>query len=333
MPRRSPRQAVAAGVAIARAPRPRPVAAFTLTAACALTAICALAGCGAQSQAANRAARSGRIVAVGAENEYADVISQIGGRYVSATAIMSNPNTDPHTFEASPSVAEIVSAAKLIVQNGLGYDTFMDKIESASPDSGRKVIDAQTLLRLPDSTSNPHLWYEPATMPAVAAAIATDLTALLPQHARYFAANLIRFDDSLKPWLAAIDAFANEYPRTPVATTEPVGDYMLEAAGTIDRTPAQLQADIMNGVDPAPQDITLQDNLFAQRRVKVFLYNQQVTDSLTRTFLNEATADHIPVVGLYETMPLHYSYQSWMLAETRALQRAVAAGASTTSLR
>ena len=89
------------------------------------------------------------------------MISQIGGKYVSVTAIMSNPNTDPHTFEASPSVAEEVSAAKLVVQNGVGYDTFMNKIESASPNSSRKVIDVQTLLGLPDSTPNPHLWYKP----------------------------------------------------------------------------------------------------------------------------------------------------------------------------
>src|ERR1700729_4522372 len=79
-----------------------------------------------------------KIVAVGAENEYANVISQIGGRYVAVSAIESNPNIDPHTFEASPSVASTVSAARLVVQNGVGYDTFMNKIESASPSSSRK---------------------------------------------------------------------------------------------------------------------------------------------------------------------------------------------------
>jgi zinc/manganese transport system substrate-binding protein len=303
-------------------------------AACLLTAGL-LSACGASSKATSSgssAGSSGKIIAVGAENEYANVISQIGGRYVQVSAILSNPNTDPHTFEASASVAELVSAAKLIVQNGLGYDTFMDKIESASPSSSRRVIDVQRLLGLPDSTQNPHLWYEPATMPAVAGAIARNLSKLQPAHAAYFAANAKRFIVSLKPWLSAIDAFANKYPSTPVATTEPVGDYMLEAARTINRTPFQLQADIMNGVDPAPQDITLQDNLFSQHRVKVFLYNQQVTDSLTRTFLNEAAANHIPVVGVYETMPLHDSYQGWMLAEVRALQRAVADGVSTRSL-
>ena len=84
-----------------------------------------------------------RVAADAAENEYANVIAQIGGPYVSVTAIMSNPNTDPHEFEASASVAEEVSQAQLIVQNGVGYDTFMNKIESASHRSGRQVIVAQ----------------------------------------------------------------------------------------------------------------------------------------------------------------------------------------------
>src|ERR1700722_14567308 len=96
----------------------------------------------------------GKVLAVGAENEYADVISQVGGAYVSVSAIMSNPNTDPHEFEASASVAETISQAQLIVQNGLGYDTFMDKIEAASHHSGQEVIVAQQLLGVPSDTFN-----------------------------------------------------------------------------------------------------------------------------------------------------------------------------------
>ncbi len=287
-----------------------------------------LAGCGS----ATKTARPGQIVAVGAENEYANVIQQIGGRYVSVTAIMSNPNTDPHSFEASPSVAKTVSAARLIVQNGVGYDSFMDNIEAATASSARKVIDVQKLLGLPDSTPNPHLWYSPKTMPAVAEALAKALTRMQPHHAAYFSANLRRFDAALQPWLKAIAHFRATYPGTAVATTEPVGDYMLQAAGTRNLTPFELQADIMNGVDPAPQDITLQNGLFSGHKVMVFVYNQQVTDTLTQNFKSAAAHAGIPVVGVYETMPLGYSYQGWMLAEVRALQRAVADHKSTEKL-
>lgn len=302
-----------------------------------LPALCAaIAGCASSGQDAT-SATAGTIVAVGAENQYANVIQQVGGRYVKVTAIESNPNTDPHTFEASPSVAEAVSTARLIVQNGVGYDTYMEKIESASggvaSSSSRKVIDVQELLGLPDSTSNPHLWYKPQTMPAVARAIAADLAALQPAHAAYFKANAASFERSLTPWYRALAQFEAEYPGTPVATTEPVGDYMLEAAGTVNMTPFSLQADIMNGVDPAPQDVTSQDSLFTSHRVKVFVYNQQVTDSLTQSFLQDAKRAGVPVVGVYETMPTPgYDYQSWMLAEVNALRRAVAEGISTEKL-
>jgi zinc/manganese transport system substrate-binding protein len=297
-----------------------------LIGALAAAAAFALAGCGAST---TTHAGRGQILAVGAENQYANVIKQVGGRYVSVTAIMDNPNTDPHTFEASPSIAKTVSAAKLVVQNGLGYDTFMNTIEAATPDAGRKVIDVQKLLGRPDSTPNPHLWYSPKTMPAVAAALARDLSQLVPGHSAYFRANARRFDASLKPWLAALREFKRRYPGTPVATTEPVGDYMLQAAGTRNLTPWSLQADVMNGVDPSAQDITTQDGLFSGHRVKVFVYNQQVTDTLTQTFQAAARSAGVPIVGVYETMPLGYSYQRWMLAEVRALQRAVADHVST----
>jgi len=300
-----------------------------IAAAVAVTASLAVAGCAASSASAT----TGVVVAVGAENEYANVISQIGGRYVQVSAIDSNPNTDPHAFEASPSDAVTISRAELIVQNGIGYDSYMNKIESASPDPARKIIDVQQLLGLSDSTPNPHLWYSPTTMPAVARAIAADLSELRPAHAAYFEAKAKKFDASLKPWLTAIAQFRAAYGGTPVAVTEPVGDYMLQAAGTKIMTPFGLQADIMNGVDLSPQYVSLEESLFAEHKVKVFVYNQQVTDSLTASFLAQAQRYGIPVVGVYETMPTPgFDYQSWMLAEVNALREAVADKVSTERL-
>jgi zinc/manganese transport system substrate-binding protein len=279
------------------------------------------------------AGANGQVTAVGAENQYANVIGQVGGKYVRVTAIESNPNTDPHSFEASPSVANAVSSAQLVVQNGIGYDSYMDKIEAAAPSTTRKVIVVQQLLHLPDSTPNPHLWYSPRTMPAVAKAVAADLSRIQPAHASFFAANLGKFDASLQPWFQALAKFKAAHPGTPVAVTEPVGDYMLQAAGAKILTPYTLQADIMNGVDPSPQDVSLEDSLFSSHQVQVFVYNQQVTDSLTASFLSQAKKDGIPVVGVYETMPTPgYDYQSWMLAEVRALSNAVTDKTSTQKL-
>jgi zinc/manganese transport system substrate-binding protein len=305
-----------------------------LALAAAAAAVAALAaGCASSGTTADASKTTTVINAIGAENEYANVLGQIGGRYVHVSSILNNPNTDPHTFEASPSVAAEVSAAELIVQNGVGYDTFMNKIESASPNSKRKVIVVQNLLHLPDNTPNPHLWYSPKTMPAAAKAMAADLSALLPAHKAFFQANLVKFDKSLTPWLNAIAAFKNQYPDTPVATTEPVADYMLQAAGTDNLTPFAFQADIMNGVDPSPEDISLENGFFTKHQVKVFCYNQQVVDSLTTSIRQTALKAGVPVVGVYETMPTPgYDYQTWMLAEVNALRKAVAEKISTQKL-
>ena len=317
------------GAAVRRSAGKRPVVILLLAvlAAVAATVVAAWSG------AASAAPGGGKIVAVGAESEYADVISQVGGQYVQASAIMSNPNTDPHTFEASIAVAREVGGAQLVVQNGVGYDSFMDSIESATPASGRTVINVQQLLKLPDSTPNPHLWYDPATMPRVADAIAADLAAVQPSHKAYFAANAAAFKASLGKLTAAIASFKAAYGGTPVATTEPVADYLLTAVGADNLTPWPFQADIMNGVDPSPQNVALQRALFTEHKVKVFLYNQQVTDTLTESFITLADQNHIPVVGVYETMPEPgYDYQTWMLTEVQDLHKAVADKVSTEHL-
>lgn len=305
------------------------IAAIGAAAALAVT----VAGCGNSATSANTSNNTAVISVIGAENEYANVLGQIGGRYVQVSAILDNPNTDPHTFEASPTVAQKVSAAQLIVQNGVGYDTWISRMESASPNPQRKVIVVQHLLGLPDSTPNPHLWYDPATMPKVAKAMAADLSAIQPAHAAYFQANLQAFDRSLTPWLDAIAQFKAKYPNTKVATTEPVADYLLSAMGAKNLTPFTFQADIMNGVEPSPQDIALENSFFTQHKVKAFAYNQQVISALTTLIRQAALKAGVPVVGVYETMPTPgYNYQSWMLAQVEALQKAVASKVSTQKL-
>jgi zinc/manganese transport system substrate-binding protein len=159
------------------------------------------------------------------------------------------------------------------------------------------------------------------------------LAELQPAHTAYFRANAARFVASLTAWTHALATFKTAYPLAPVATTEPVADYMLQAAGADNLTPWAFQADIMNGTDPSAQDVALERSLFTQHKVRALVYNQQVTDSLTQSFIALAHANGVPVVGVYETMPVPgYHYQSWMLAEVQALRRAVANQISTEQL-
>ena len=273
------------------------------------------------------------IKAIGVENEYADVISQIGGKYVEVQSIVTDPNTDPHTFEASPKVARGIAAAGLIIMNGVGYDDWAAKIIAATSRPKRRVINVQKLLGLPDDTANPHLWYDPKTMPAVAKAVADELSALDPTETTYFHAEAQRFTASLEPWNKAMAAFRASHDKTPIAVTEPVANYMLQAMGFEILTPFSLQKAVMDGTDPSPQDVSIQTNLFANNKVKVFAYNQQVTDALTRSFLDASKKAAIPVVGVYETMPTPgYTFQTWMMAEVAALEKAVTDKVSTQTL-
>ncbi|HEX4291381.1 MAG TPA: zinc ABC transporter substrate-binding protein, partial [Trebonia sp.] len=237
-----------------------PLAAALLASACSSSSASSAASATA-SGGSSAAAPAAKIVAIGAENEYASVISQVGGQYVQASSILSNPTTDPHTFEASPAVARELSAAKLIVQNGVGYDDWATTMENADPSEGREVINVQQLRGLPDSTPNPHLWYDPKTMPAVANAVAADLGKIDPAHASYYTANAATFVSSLATWTNALAAFKAAHQGTPVAVTEPVSDYMLQAAGADIMTPFTFQADIMNGNDPSPQLIATERGL------------------------------------------------------------------------
>ena len=313
---------------VQRSPSGRSLSVQGAMALTGVAALVVLAGC----SSSGAAVANGTISAVGAENEYANVLSQIGGRYVHVSAVLDNPNTDPHTFEASPQVAQEIGSAQLIVQNGVGYDSWMNRIESASPNTTRKVITVQQVLGLPASTPNPHLWYSPATMPAVAKVMAADLSALQPAHKAFFQARLKAFNRSLAPWRKAIAQFKAKYPGTRAATTEPVADYLLTALGITNLTPFRFQANVMNGVDPAPQDIALENGLFTQHKAQLFAYNQQVTDALTTSIRDNALKAGVPVVGVYETMPAGYNYQNWMLAEVNAIGKAVASKTSTQKL-
>ena len=296
----------------------------------------ALSGCGAMQPssdgAKNQTGTNTTIQAVAAENAYGNVLAQIGGQYVNVTSIMVNPNIDPHSYEASTKDAAFVGGAALVVQNGLGYDGFMNKLEGATPSAGRTVIDVAAALGYGANTRNPHLWYNPATMPKVANLFAQTLSRIEPAQAAYFHANLQRFDHSLRAWEAQIARLKRLQSGAPVAVTEPIGDYLLQAAGLTNQTPWSFQAAVMNGVDPSPQTVQQEENLLIHHQVKTLLYNRQAVDSVTTTLLQLAMTRHIPVVGLYETMPPTLTYQTWMEAETRALLAALQNGTSTETI-
>ncbi|WP_035179676.1 metal ABC transporter solute-binding protein, Zn/Mn family [Acidocella facilis] len=261
--------------------------------------------------------------AVGLENQYADVLAQIGGPYVKVSAIQSDPNTDPHEFEATPRIAAQFRKADLVVENGLGYDSWAAQLLKGGH---AKLLSAQALLKLPDSTPNPHLWYRTDTMPAVAAAAAAFFEAKDPAHKAQYQANLKAFDAALAPWKAEIAKVKARYAGAPVAVTEPVADDLLQEAGLKIMTPFSYELSVMNDTDPAPQDVAAEEALLRDNKVKLFAYNEQVTDPQTEALLALARQHQVQIVPVYELMPSSAKhYQDWMLQATTALDQALAA--------
>lgn len=302
-----------------------PVHRLTASAAVLFVGSLALAGCGSGSTT------PGLVQVVGAEIQDGDVLAQIGGPYVHVTSVVSNPNTDPHSFEASPSVARAIASAQLIVQNGAGYDSFMNQLEATSAGSSRVVISIAAM-RHQLSAPNPHFWYSPSTMPTLAQVVAEDLATIAPSHAAYFRSREVAFQASWRPVTLAIDRASRQFAQRPVATTEPVGDYLLSAMGLTNLTPFRFQADVMNGIDPSPEDIVTQQNLLNRHQVGVLCFNAQVSSPVTSALRNLAVKDKVPLVALYETMPTGQHVQGWMLKEINALDAALSDGVSTVSI-
>src|ERR1700736_3888855 len=165
------------------------------------------AGCGASSSAPGRpsqatepvyAADAGAITVTGAENFYADLLHQLGGSRLKIYSFLSDPTADPHQYESNAGNARAVADSRLVIENGLGYDSFMDKLMKASPRSDRVVINVQQLAAAKDG-ANVHLWYDPTVMPRVATAAADALGKLDPANASTYSANLATFTSSLNP--------------------------------------------------------------------------------------------------------------------------------------
>jgi zinc/manganese transport system substrate-binding protein len=264
------------------------------------------------------------LAVIGTENFYANLLGQIGGPRVRATSFLNDPNADPHEFESSPQDAALVADANLVIVNGLGYDDFMQKLLGASNKPNRVVINVQQLLGLPD-TVNVHVWYDPGTMPRVAAAVTSALTTLDPQNAAYFTAQEQAYLVALKPIADKIAELKGKYAGTPIAFTENVAGYMTDQIGLVVKTPVGFMKAVEEGTDPAPIDVAGERDLFTSKSVKVLLYNSQVTSPTTSQIHDLAAQQGIPIVGVAETIPPSFqTYQDWQLAQLTELEQALA---------
>ena len=258
---------------------------------------------------------------VAAENFYGDIAGQIGGPNVAVTSIMSNPDQDPHLFEASVSTARDLASAKVVISNGADYDPWMEKLLRAHKAPGRKEIVVANLVHK-KAGDNPHIWYDPATMVALAKVLAADLSSVDPAHKADYAKGADTFIESLKPLETKVAEMKKRYAGQPVTASEPVFGYMAEALGLKMRN-EKFQLAVMNNTEPSASQIAAFETDLKERKVKVMLYNSQADNASVKRLVNIAQESNIPIVGVSETEPAGKTYQNWMLEQLDALDKAL----------
>src|SRR5882724_4974468 len=225
------------------------------------------------------AAATAPIPILAAENFYGDIAQAIGGDDVSVRSILSNPDQDPHLFEASPSVARELADAKIVIMNGADYDPWVAKMLAANKVRDRTVIVVADLVHK-KAGDNPHLWYDPATMPTVAKALAAKLGEVDPDHKADYDARLATVEASLKSIADKAAAIKAKHAGAPVTASEPVFGYMAEALGLTMRN-ERFQLSVMNDTEPSARDVAAFEDDLKQHKVKVLFYNSQTTDPQT----------------------------------------------------
>jgi zinc/manganese transport system substrate-binding protein len=287
-------------------------------------ALCASAAAAFCALSASALADPVKIVA--AENFYGDVATQVGGANVAVTSILSNPDDDPHLFEASASTAKELAEARIVIVNGVDYDPWMEKLLGANKAAGRREILVATLAHK-KAGDNPHLWYNPATVKAVANALSVDLAIVDPAHRADYQKSGATFAASLEPLEAKIAEMRKKYAGQPVAASEPVFGYMADLIG-LKVHDEKFALAVMNNTEPSASDVAGFEDDLKGHKVKVMLYNAQASEPAVQRLVQMAKDEKIPVVGVSETEPAGADYQQWMGAQLDALDRALAGGAS-----
>jgi zinc/manganese transport system substrate-binding protein len=258
---------------------------------------------------------------VAAENVYGEVAKELGGPYVNVTSILNDPNQDPHLFTVSVNTAKAVNNADIIIYNGADYDTWMKPLLAINSQKPRQVIMVSQLMNIKPG-SNPHIWYQPKTMPVFAQNLTLTLSKLDPNHQAYFAQQLNSFMKSYQKIFQTINFLKQNYQNTPVIATEPIFNDMAESIG-LQMHGKDFQINIMNDVPPSISQIKQFENDLRQHAVRVLIYNNQVNNPLTRRMQSIAQAEKIPVVGISEMLPKNMTYVQWMLTQLQDLEKAL----------
>jgi zinc/manganese transport system substrate-binding protein len=284
----------------------------------------AIAGCGSSSTSAVGGRGTPVVASI---NAWGSILAQLGGTRVQAKSVLTNPNTDPHSYEPSPADARAVATSRLMVLNGVGYDSWADKLLAANPDSTRVVINVGALVGVGPG-GNPHRWYSPADVAKMVDAVTAGLKTLDPANAAYFDDQRQVFNDqALARYHALIADIRATYAGVPVGASESLFVPLSEALGLNLVTPASFLRAISEGTDPSSTDKAAIDNQIATKAIKVYVYNSQNSTPDVAAQVKAAKAKGIPVAVVTETLsPPEASFEEWQSAQLQVLNDALRVG-------
>jgi zinc/manganese transport system substrate-binding protein len=265
------------------------------------------------------------IVVAASIDTWGSVLAQLGGSRVRASSIIASPATDPHDYEPTPADARLIADASVFIYNGVGYDSWAAKAVAADPAPARQLIDVGRLTGTPDD-GNPHRWYDPANVVAVADAITVALKRVDPADAGYFDGLHTRWlGTALADYRGLIAGIRSRYAGTPVAASESVFSPLAQALGLDLVTPSGLLRAVSEGTDPSAADKALVDRQLTRREVKVYVFNSQNATPDVAALVRTAKRSGIPVVEVTETLtPRGSSFQDWQSSQLRQLRAALA---------
>jgi zinc/manganese transport system substrate-binding protein len=275
-------------------------------------------------------AGSSPVKVVAAENFWGSIAKQLAGKRASVSSIITNPDTDPHSYEAKPSDGRAIASAKYAIVNGIGYDAWATKLLDANPDNSRKVLNVGDLVGVSQG-GNPHQWYSPDAVGQFIDRVTADLSSLDPKNATYYDQQKAKFQSNgLARYNALIGDIKQKYAATPIGASESIVTPLAEALGLTMATPETFLDSISEGTDPTAQDKATVDQQIKNKEIKVFVYNSQNSTPDVKGLVKNAKAQGIPVTTVTETLvPASTTFQAWQVKELQSLEKALAKATGT----
>jgi len=265
-----------------------------------------------------------KIAIVAAENVWGSIAAQLGGEHVSVRSIIAAPDADPHDYEPTAADARALASAQYVVENGVGYDSWVAKLIAANPAPGRSVLNVGELVGVKQG-GNPHRWYSPDDVHRVIEQISADYKRIDPADSAYFDQQKQNYQThGLARYNQLIADLKSKYSGTSIGASESIVTPLAEGLGLRMATPESFLDAISEGTDPTAADKSTADKQIETRQIKIFLFNSQNSTPDVAALVTAAKNQDIPVATVTETLvPATASFQDWQADQLEGIQQAL----------